>query len=154
MCCISLLNLYSWPSLIWTMLIRTLANPNKRKLPNIYYYSMPIFSHADRQKYGIYFEQARKSIMAAAAVTKWTHKTLTIDQNLEILDKIGKKSYNLLSEEYGVGRLTISNIKRREASLCSTNAWLHQQDEGSVCNLSSLRELRELAARKLLTSIT
>jgi hypothetical protein len=31
---------------------------------------------------------------------KRAHKSLSIEQKVEILDKIGKKSYKLLSEEY------------------------------------------------------
>ena len=34
-------------------------------------------------------------------VVKRGHKTLTIDQKLELLDQIGKKSYTVLCEEYG-----------------------------------------------------
>ena len=54
--------------------------------------------------------------MASAAV-KRGHKTLTIEQKLELLDKIGKKTYTVLCEEYGIGRSTISGIKKQESSL-------------------------------------
>ena len=56
--------------------------------------------------------------MASAAV-KRGHKTLTIEQKLELLDKIGKNTYTVLCEEYGIGRSgsTISGIKKQESSL-------------------------------------
>lgn len=50
-------------------------------------------------------------------VVKRAHKTLIIDQKLELLDQIGKKSYTVLCEEYGIGRSTISDIKKMESSL-------------------------------------
>ena len=50
---------------------------------------------------------------------KWAHKTLTIHQKLEILDQIGKKSYKVLSEEYGVGVSTISDIKKKDSQIRS-----------------------------------
>ena len=53
--------------------------------------------------------------MAAAA--KRSHKTLTIDQKIELLDKIGKVSYTILCQQYGIGRSTISDIKNKERSL-------------------------------------
>ena len=81
-------------------------------------------------------------MVSAVWVVKRAHKTLTIDQKLELLDQIGKKSYTVLCEEYGIGRSTISDIKKME------------QDEASAYNLSMLRDLRELAAKKRLTSIT
>ena len=55
--------------------------------------------------------------MAAAAATKRAHKTLTIDQKLELLDKVGKKSYTLLCKEYRVDRRSPTS-KKREALLC------------------------------------
>ena len=55
--------------------------------------------------------------MAARQDSKRRHKTITIDQKIEILDKIGKKSYTLLCEEYGIGRSTIIDIKKRESEL-------------------------------------
>ena len=45
------------------------------------------------------------------------HKTLTFDQKLELLDQIGKTSYSMLGEKYGIGRSTITDIKKRESSL-------------------------------------
>ena len=50
---------------------------------------------------------------------KRAHKTLTIHQKLEILDQIGKKSYKVLSEEYGVGVSTISDIKKKDSQIRS-----------------------------------
>ena len=49
---------------------------------------------------------------SAVRVVKRAHKTLTIDQKLELLDQIGKKSYTVLCEEYRIGRSTISDIKK------------------------------------------
>ena len=39
---------------------------------------------------------------------KRAHKTLTINQKIEILDQLGKKSYTVLCEEYGIGKSTIT----------------------------------------------
>ena len=58
---------------------------------------------------------------SAVRVVKRAHKTLTIDQKLELLDQIGKKSYTVLCEEYGIGRSTISDIKKME-SVIRTNS--------------------------------
>ena len=55
--------------------------------------------------------------MAAATKAKRSHKTLTIEQKLKLLDKIGKVSYTILCEEYGVGCSTITDLKKKEASL-------------------------------------
>ena len=52
--------------------------------------------------------------MAAPPSSKRPHRSLSIETKLEILDKIEKRSYKLLSEEYGIGRSTISDIKRKE----------------------------------------
>ena len=49
--------------------------------------------------------------VSAAGTGKRAHKTLTIDQKLELLDQIRKKSYTVLCEEYGIGCSTIDNIK-------------------------------------------
>ena len=48
---------------------------------------------------------------------KRPHKTLSIHQKLEILDQVGKKSYALLSEEYGIGRSTITSLRKQETEL-------------------------------------
>ena len=48
---------------------------------------------------------------------KRAHTSLSIEQKVEILDKIGKKSYKLLSEEYGVGISTIADIKKKGPEL-------------------------------------
>ena len=54
---------------------------------------------------------------SAVRVVKRVHKTLSIDQKLELLDQIGKKSYTVLCKEYEIGRSTISDIKKMESSL-------------------------------------
>ena len=56
----------------------------------------------------------------AVQVVKRAHKTFTIDQKLELLDQIGKKSYTVLCEEYGIGRSTISDIKKMSLHSDST----------------------------------
>lgn len=38
---------------------------------------------------------------------------LTVDEKLEVLDLIGKKSYAVISEEYGIGCATITDIKKK-----------------------------------------
>ena len=43
--------------------------------------------------------------------------SLTVDQKLEILDQIGKKSYTVLCEECGVCRATISNIRKKRVGI-------------------------------------
>ena len=55
--------------------------------------------------------------MASITRTKRAHKTLTVDQKLKLLDEVGKKSYTVLCEEYGIGRSTITDIKKCESSL-------------------------------------
>ncbi len=52
-----------------------------------------------------------------AKSTKRAHKTLTIEEKVKILDQIGKKSYKVLSEEYGIGISTISDIKKKDTEL-------------------------------------
>ena len=57
---------------------------------------------------------------------KREHKALTIDQKLEILDQISTRSLDpgsdfnkvtVLCKEYGIGRSTISDIKKQEPAL-------------------------------------
>ena len=54
--------------------------------------------------------------MASITKAKRAHKTLTVDQKLKLLDQI-KKSYTVLCEEYGIGRSTITDIKKPKSSL-------------------------------------
>ena len=54
--------------------------------------------------------------MASITKAKRAHKTLTVDQKLKLLDQI-KKSYSVLCEEYGIGRSTITDIKKPKSSL-------------------------------------
>ena len=49
--------------------------------------------------------------------TKRAHKTLSLEEKLKVLDDIGSKTYCQLAEEYGVGRSTISDIKRKGPEL-------------------------------------
>jgi len=54
------------------------------------------------------------SALSATGTRKRAHKTLTIDQKLDLLDQIGK---TVLCEKYGIGRSTITDIKKHESSL-------------------------------------
>ncbi len=54
------------------------------------------------------------AVPPSSKLPKRPHKSVTIETKLEILGKIGIKSYKLLSEEYGIGRSTIADIKRKE----------------------------------------
>ena len=56
---------------------------------------------------------ARNDTAKEKRPAKGVHRSLTIDQKIEILDQIGKKSHKILSEKYRVGVSTISDIKRR-----------------------------------------
>ncbi len=53
----------------------------------------------------------------SSKLPKRPHKSVTIETKLEILGKIGKKSYKLLSEEYGIGlsrrRMKLEGTKER-----------------------------------------
>ena len=55
------------------------------------------------------------AVASPVGVVKRAHKMLTIDQKLELLNQIGNKSYTVLCKEYGIGRSTISGIKKRNA---------------------------------------
>ena len=54
---------------------------------------------------------------AAPTTGKRAHKTLTIDQKIELLDKVGHTSYTVLCEEYGIGHLTITDLRKKETEL-------------------------------------
>ena len=44
-------------------------------------------------------------------MSKRAHKTLTIDQKIEVLDQLPTKSYTIICKEFGIGR---STIKKQE----------------------------------------
>lgn len=50
-------------------------------------------------------DYSRCYVRAMASITKAkrVHKTLTVNQKLKLLNQIGKKSYTVLCEEYGIG---------------------------------------------------
>ena len=48
---------------------------------------------------------------------KRAHKTLTLEQKIQILDGVGSKTYKQIAEEYGVGISTIADIKRKGQEL-------------------------------------
>ena len=56
-------------------------------------------------------------MMVSITKAKRSHKTLTVIQKLKLLDQIRKKSYTVLCDEYGIGRSTVTDIKKRESSL-------------------------------------
>ena len=55
--------------------------------------------------------------MVSITKAKRSHKTLTVIQKLKLLDQIRTKSYTVLCDEYGIGRSTVTDIKKRESSL-------------------------------------
>ena len=48
---------------------------------------------------------------------KRCHKTLTIEDKISLLDDLPTCSYSVLCERYGVGRSTISDLKKNEPEL-------------------------------------
>ena len=60
---------------------------------------------------------ASNSSLTRIATTKRAHKTLTIEQKVELLDKVGHTSYTVLCEEYGIGCSTITDIRKKETEL-------------------------------------
>ena len=64
--------------------------------------------------------------MATNAKPKRAHKTLSIDQKVKLVDQIDKKSYTVVCEEYGIGRSTISDIKKREMEIRQYKRKLHE----------------------------
>ena len=57
------------------------------------------------------------AVQMAEKKTKRAHKTLSIAEEVEILDQIPNKSYKVLSEKYGVGTSTISDKKKQGPEL-------------------------------------
>ena len=57
------------------------------------------------------------SSSSTAKKRKRAHKTLSIEEKVEILDQIPNKSYRIISEKYGVGTSTISDIKKHGSEL-------------------------------------
>ncbi len=49
--------------------------------------------------------------------TKRSFKSLSIDTKIEILEQIGRVSYPVLAEKYGVGTSTISDIRKNSIKL-------------------------------------
>ncbi len=48
---------------------------------------------------------------------KRAHKTLSLDEKLQIFEKLGSHTHRQLSEEYGVGVSTIADIKKKGSKL-------------------------------------
>jgi hypothetical protein len=45
---------------------------------------------------------------------KRAHKTLTIEEKIQVLDQLPTKSYTVICKEFGIGRATITDMKKRE----------------------------------------
>ena len=76
--------------------------------------------------------------MATGNSKKRPHKTLTIDEKVEILDQIGKKSYTVISEEYGIGRATITDIKRKEVEIRNFKSHMLKMEPGVPAKIMKL----------------
>ena len=59
---------------------------------------------------------------------KRRHKTLTIEDNISLLDNLPTCSYSVLCERYGVGRSTISDLKKKEPELRQFNKKITELD--------------------------
>ena len=55
--------------------------------------------------------------LMALSKPKRAHKTISIDQKIQLLYQINKKSYTVFCEEFGIRPSTISDIKKRESQL-------------------------------------
>ena len=64
---------------------------------------------------------------------KRAHKSLTIEEKVEILDQIGKKRYKLLSEEYGIGISTTSNTQYTLPYACGILHTCHLITKKYIC---------------------
>ncbi len=121
---------YSRPSIFRIAIIRTLANPNRTecacaiKIFVLHVISWACFSQKNTYRRVKLTLKLGSGISMAAPpsskLPKRPHKSVTIETKLEILGKIGKKSYKLLLEEYEIGRSTIADIKRRRMKLEGT----------------------------------
>ena len=76
--------------------------------------------------------------MASISKSKRSHKTLTIDKKLELLDQIRKKSYTVLCEEYGIGRSTITNLKKQEPALQAYKCKMTEMGVGQSAKVMKL----------------
>ena len=69
---------------------------------------------------------------------------LTIDQKLEILDQISSRSYTVLCKEYGIGRSTITDIKKREPALRAYKRKMTEMGVGQSAKIMKLGRDEEL----------
>ena len=76
--------------------------------------------------------------------TKRAHKTLTIEQKVAILDELGSASYSVLCERYGIGRSTISDIKRKESELRQYERKLTEMGTSRLAKTMKLSTYEEL----------
>ena len=114
---------YSRTSLIRTSLIRTLANPNDSRRLALRLQTIlgtprqvdPGHCRVSNMSSGE--RNGKLSGENKGKKAKRPHKTLTIDEKIAILDGMATSSYAVLSERYGVGRSTISDIKKKEPEL-------------------------------------
>ena len=82
----------------------------------------------------------------SARKPKQAYKMLTIDQKLEILDQISTRSYNVLCKEYGIGRSTISDIKKRKPALRAYKRKMTEMGVGRSAKIMKLGRDEELEA--------
>ena len=70
-------------------------------------------------------------------MSKRAHKTLTIDQKIEVLDQLPTKSYTIICKEFGIGRSTITDIKKREPVIRAYNdrGYQHLSDDDIITNV-------------------
>ena len=85
-----------------------------------------------------------KMASTSACKPKREHKTLTIDQKLEILDQISSRSYTVLCKEYGIGRSTITDIKKREPALRAYKRKMTEMGVGRSAKIMKLGRDEEL----------
>lgn len=72
-------------------------------------------------------------IMASSGTLKRKHKFLTIETKLEILNRLERgESGSSLSKHYGVGKATISDIKKKKGSILTFASKLDSDDGSKV----------------------
>ena len=77
---------------------------------------------------------------------KQVHKMLTINQMIEILDLTSKKSYTVLCGEYGIGRPTITDIKKQEPALRAYKRKMTEMGVGQSVKVAKLGRDEEFEA--------
>ena len=124
--------MYSRPSPVRIALIRILANPNTHDFNGLRMCIMHVYSCEIFGK------------MATGNSKRKPHKTLTIDEKVEIVDQIGKKSYTVISEEYGIGRATITDIKRKEVEIRNFKSHMHEMGTKRSAKIMKMKNMTKL----------